>query len=87
MTIKNLKGYTAAQREMAYVIRGQALAKLDAPTAENERLKNKLMKITSPMFFIKYREALESGKIALSLSKYEDENYYRRNRYATKAYK
>ncbi|QMP81707.1 hypothetical protein [Vibrio phage XM1] len=87
MAVRNLKGYTAAQREMAYEIRGHALSKLDAQSDENEVLKNKLMKITSPMFFIKYREALESGKIALSLSKYEDENYYRRNRYATKAYK
>lgn len=84
MTTKNLKGYTKEQRELAYLIRGQALAKLSAPTVVSERLKNKLMAITSPMFFIKYRTKLIRGDVAGALSQYQDDNYNRRAKFAAR---
>lgn len=82
--LANLKGYTKAQRNLAYEIRAGVIITLDLSVPQQNRLYDRLMAITSPMFFIKYREKLEAGKIALALGCYADENYYRRASFATK---
>ena len=83
----NLKGYTKAQRNLAYEIRAGVIITLDLSVPQQNRLYDRLMAITSPMFFIKYREKLEGGKIALALSYYQDENFNRRASFAMKGKK
>ncbi|TGZ35340.1 hypothetical protein EQ875_01621 [Photobacterium damselae subsp. damselae] len=79
MTAK-LKGYTPKQRNLALSIRAKVIQQ--HPWGENivlaDRLKQELERITSPMFFIRYRAKLEAGNIADALSNYGDENYSRR---------
>nr|WP_319552407.1 hypothetical protein [uncultured Vibrio sp.] len=81
---KNLKGYTLLQRNMAYAIRNIATSKLDLSVIQENRIYDRIMAITSPMFFIKYRNLLESGKAAEALSKYQDENYQRKASFIAK---
>ncbi|CAH1521234.1 conserved hypothetical protein [Vibrio owensii] len=83
-SLKNLKGYSQAQRNLAYSIREKITAKLDLSKTQDNRVYDRLMSITSPMFFIKYRSQLESGKITEALSKYQDDNYNRRARHVTR---
>lgn len=82
-SIKNLKGYSETQRNMAYAIRGRAL-KFIGDDYQGQRLHERLMKVTSPMFFIKYQALLESGCVADALSKYSDENFNRRAKFAAR---
>lgn len=81
---KNLKGYTGQQRNMAYAIRTLALSKLNLAVSQDDRTYDRIMAITSPMFFIKYRSLLESGRLTEALSAYQDDNYHRRASYAAK---
>lgn len=83
MKVKNLKGYSKQQRELAYAIRDRVTNKLNMSNLEHCRVFDRVMAITSPMFFIKYRELLESGNIAGALSQYQDDNYKRRARFAS----
>ncbi len=76
--LNNLKGYTLPQRKLAYSIRNTEASKLDSSETQENRLYERVMAITSPMFFIRYRELLEAGKIAEALSKYQDDNYKRK---------
>ncbi|HGS4438107.1 TPA: hypothetical protein ACMD15_003418 [Vibrio cholerae] len=82
-TLKNLKGYSQKQRDLAYMIRDKVLKTLDLSKAQNQRLFDRVMEITSPMFFIKYRKDLESGLIIESLSDYKEKNYRRKADYVT----
>ncbi|EPW7384758.1 hypothetical protein ACWO80_003466 [Vibrio cholerae] len=82
-TLKNLKGYSQKQRDLAYMIRDKVLKTLDLSKAQNQRLFDRVMEITSPMFFIKYRKDLESGMIIESLSDYKEQNYRRKADYVT----
>ncbi|HFU0228929.1 TPA: hypothetical protein ACGTRQ_003527 [Vibrio parahaemolyticus] len=81
--LNNLKGYTVAQRKLAYSIRNTTVSKLNLADAQENRLYDRIMAITSPMFFIRYRGLLEAGKIAEALSQYQDDNYKRKARFMT----
>lgn len=82
MKKRNLKGYTKSQRELAYSIRDRVTKKLDLTNADDCNLFDRIMKITSPIFFIKYRTQLEGDQIHLALTQYNDDNYHRRARFA-----
>ncbi|MCX8914780.1 hypothetical protein NOL65_19875 [Vibrio parahaemolyticus] len=81
--LNNLKGYTLAQSKLAYSIRNAVVSKLNLTDTQEHRLYDRIMSITSPMFFIRYRELLEAGKIAEALSKYQDDNYKRKAKFMT----
>ncbi|TNZ90872.1 hypothetical protein CGK40_19825 [Vibrio parahaemolyticus] len=81
--LNNLKGYTLPQRKLAYSIRNAAVGKLNLSDTQENRLYERVMAITSPMFFIRYRELLEAGKIAEALSQYQDDNYKRKAKFMT----
>ncbi len=81
--LNNLKGYTKSQRQLAYSIRNATTSKLVLSNTQENRLYERVMAITSPMFFIRYRELLEAGKIAEALSKYQDDNYKRKAKFMT----
>ena len=82
--MKALKGGTEGQRKYAMVIRAQALKlhpwglSLDAADKITVRLKA----MTSPLFFIKYKDPLESGNVVHCLSLYDEDNYQRRAKFA-----
>lgn len=82
--LNNLKGYTLAQRKLAYSIRNIVVSKLNLADAQENRLYDRIMSITSPMFFIKYCKLLKSGKVAEALSRYQDENYNRKAKFMTR---
>lgn len=82
MSNRNLKGYAKKQRDMAYGIRSRVIENLNLSNHMDCRLYDRLMAITSPMFFIKYRELLEDGRIIEALDKYQEANYQRRARFA-----
>ncbi|MGF1727034.1 hypothetical protein [Photobacterium nomapromontoriensis] len=79
MTAK-FKGYTTKQRNLAVVIRDRIIANFPwgESATQATRLKNELERITSPMFFIRYRAMLDAGNVAEALSEYGDANYSRR---------
>lgn len=83
MKKRNLKGYTKSQRELAYSIRDRVTNKLDLSKADDCNLYDRIMKISSPIFFIRYQKRLESGDVHGSLSQYNDDNYHRRARFAS----
>lgn len=82
--LNNLKGYTLAQRKLAYSIRNIVVSKLNLADAQENRLYDRIMSITSPMFFIKHCKLLKSGKVAEALSRYQDDNYNRKVKFMTR---
>lgn len=82
MTAK-LKGYSAAQRNLAHSIRRKVMGNYPWQEAKPDRLLSELECITSPMFFIKYQQQLISGNIKQALADYGNNNYTRRVGYAT----
>ncbi|MBY3789537.1 hypothetical protein HPQ32_14005 [Photobacterium carnosum] len=82
MTAK-LKGYSAAQRNLAHAIRQKVIKNYPWQEAKPDRLLSELECITSPMFFIKYQKQLISGNIKQALTDYGNNNYARRVGYAT----
>ena len=83
MTAK-LKGYTQAQRNLAYTIRRKAIANYPWQELYPEQQLAALDRITSPMFFIKHQRQLSNGQISQALSDYSDNNYVRRADHATR---
>ncbi len=81
--LNNLKGYTKSQRQLAYSIRNTIASKLVLSDTQENRLYDRIMAITSPMFFIRYRGLLEAGKITEALSQYQDDNYKRKAKFMT----
>ncbi len=79
--LNNLKGYTLAQRKLAYSIRNAVVSKLNLTDIQEHRLYDRIMSITSPMFFIKHSKLLKAGKVAEALSKYQDDNYNRKAKF------
>ena len=81
---KSLKGGTESQRKFATNIRAQVLKKypwgVDSGAAD--LLLNRLNNITTPLFFIKYKEVLGLGEVVKCLSLYDQENYNRRSKFA-----
>ncbi|MGD6739698.1 hypothetical protein ACN08N_23725 [Photobacterium leiognathi subsp. mandapamensis] len=83
MTAK-LKGYTLAQRNLAYTIRRKAIANYPWQETYPEQQLAALNRITSPMFFIKHQRQLANGQISQALSDYSDDNYARRANHVTR---
>ncbi|ABN63957.1 MAG: hypothetical protein ACRDCT_16035 [Shewanella sp.] len=77
------KSGTEGQRKFATVIRAQVLKMhpwgLNANTADKVTFRLEGMK--SPLFFIKYKEALVAGEVVQSLALYDEENYQRRAKF------
>lgn len=82
--MNNLKGYTEQQRNLAYAIRGRVVSKFNLSDPNHARVHERLMKVTSPMFFIKYESILKKGQVIQALRKYDQDNYNRRARFVTK---
>lgn len=75
---------TEGQRKFATIIRAQVLKRypwgLNEPAADSVAFR--LETIKSPLFFIKYKEALEAGEVMAALTRYDEENYQRRVKFA-----
>ena len=82
--MKALKGSTEGQRKYATIIRVQALKRhpwgLNANAADKVTFRLQMM--TSPLFFIKYKDELEAGDVVKCLSLYDEDNYQRRAKFA-----
>ena len=82
--MKAFKGGTEGQRKYAMTIRAQALRQhpwgLNANAAD--KINVRLETMTSPLFFIKYKDGLEGGDVVKCLSLYDEDNYQRRAKFA-----
>ncbi|WP_394230562.1 hypothetical protein [Shewanella colwelliana] len=80
----SFKSGTEGQQKLATIICRQTLKQypwgLNANTADKITLRLEAM--TSPLFFIKYKAALEDGDVQQCLSQYDEDNYQRRARFA-----
>ncbi|NUW71389.1 hypothetical protein HOP38_02535 [Vibrio mediterranei] len=83
MIPKPLKGYSKGQRALAETIRFNVLrnSQFGYDESQAERLRQRICEITSPMFFIRYRDRLIKGDVANCLSEYSDANYKRKAKF------